>query len=121
MGIDRKVIHQKFNGHCAYCGHVLQDETGKYMQVDHVEPLVRDWFKGGKPIDKKKDIEKNMFPACPKCNNYKHSMSLESFRNEVKLSPERLKVHAAYNNAVRFGMIEFKEWDGLFYFEKHIK
>lgn len=34
-----------------------------------------------------------------------------------KLSNERLKVYAAYNNALRFGLIEIKEWDGL-YFER---
>lgn len=118
MKVDRKKIHQKFGGKCAYCGCDLKDESGKYMQIDHVSPLIRDWWKGGKPIDSKKDIEFNMFPSCPKCNNYKHSMKLESFREQVRLSNERLKVYAAYNNALRFGLIEIKEWDGLFYFER---
>jgi 5-methylcytosine-specific restriction endonuclease McrA len=118
MKHDRTKIHQKFNGHCAYCGTILKDESGKYMQIDHVNPLIRNLLNGGKQIDKSKDIEKNMFPSCPKCNNYKHSMTLESFREQIKLSEERLKVYAAYNNAIRFGLIEFKEWDGLFYFER---
>lgn len=118
MKPDRKKVHQKFGGKCAYCGVTLINESGKFMQIDHVEPIVRDWWKGGIVHKPENDSESNMFPSCPKCNNYKHSMSLEAFREQIRLSHERLTVYAAYNNALRFGIIELNKWDGLFYFEK---
>lgn len=117
MKVDRKKIHGLFGGRCAYCGCILLTETGKHMQVDHVLPVDRHIWSGRiqKP---ERDTEDNLFPSCPKCNNYKHSMSVEEFRNNIKLSLQRLTVYAAYNNALRYGLVEEKQWDGLFYFEK---
>ena len=63
----------------------------------------------------------NIYPACPKCKNLKSSLSLESFRNTIKYTIRQLERNATYQRAVRFGMIEVLEWDGLFYFEKHEK
>lgn len=106
-----------FGGHCAYCGVELKDYSGKYMQIDHIEPIVRNWWNGtcNKPQNERED---NYFPSCPKCNHYKHSMSVEAFRENIKLSLERLRAYAAYNNAVRYGIVEEKQWDGVFYFER---
>lgn len=128
MKIDRKKIHKMFGGKCAYCGSDLRDESGKYMHIDHIEPILRNppksqwkehWGEYKQCVKPEKDIESLMFPSCPKCNNYKGSMSIELFRENIKLSNERLKVYAAYNNALRFGLVKEIEWDGLFWFEKY--
>lgn len=119
MKIDRKKIHQMFGGKCAYCGTDLIDESGKYMQVDHVKALRRNWYGNGS-LNPENHNEENLFPSCPKCNNYKGSQDIEGFRFWVKNTPKVLEKLTPYRNAVRFGMIKVKKWDGLFYFEKYI-
>jgi len=118
MAKDRRKIFEMFDGHCAYCGIELKDESGKYMHIDHIEPIIRNWNSTTcrRPQNERDD---NYFPSCPKCNSYKHSMSVETFRKNIKLSLKRMRVHAAYNNAVRYGMIQESKWDGLFYFERY--
>jgi 5-methylcytosine-specific restriction endonuclease McrA len=106
-----------FDGHCAYCGCTLKDESGKYMHIDHIEPLRRHWFMKG-CLNPENETEVNLFPSCPQCNRYKGTMFIDQFRSEVKQALKRLEKSASYRNALRFGMIEIKEWDGVFYFEK---
>lgn len=117
MKVDRNKIHQKFGGRCAYCGEVLPDSSGKFMHIDHVEPLVRNWGSND-CLFPENDNENNLFPTCIRCNRYKSSLPIESFRYWLKNTPKVLLKNTAFNNAVRYGMIEVKEWDGLFYFEK---
>lgn len=128
MKINRKKIHQKFRGRCAYCGNILKDETGKYMHVDHLKPIERNppkskWephWSEYRPCERpENNNEENMVPSCPKCNIIKTSMSIESFRNMIKDTIYQLERSATYQRAIRFGMIEIKQWDGLFYFEKY--
>lgn len=64
MKIDRVKIHEKFGGHCAYCGKAI---TVKDMQVDHYWPQFLAHFQA--PLDNNR-IE-NLMPACRKCNNFK--------------------------------------------------
>ena len=118
MKPDRKSIYNLFDGHCAYCGCELENESGKYMQIDHVNPLRRNWYdKDNSCLNPENEKEDNPFPACPRCNNYKGSMTVELFRSEIKRCIGRLEKNASYRNALRFGMIEVKEWDGVFYYE----
>ena len=119
MKPNRKKIHQKFGGKCAYCGTILEDESGKFMQVDHVKPIRRHYKTGKAKKPANENIE-NMFPSCPRCNNYKHTMNIDKFREEIKLAISRLEKNASFRNASRYGMIEIKEWDGIFWFEKFI-
>jgi 5-methylcytosine-specific restriction endonuclease McrA len=120
MKINRKNIWLMFDKRCAYCGCLLLNESGKYMQIDHVTPIYRDWSNFGIPIKPENDLVK--YPACPKCNNYKSTMSVETFRKELQKIPERLfDQNATYRNALRFRMIEVKLWDGIFWFEKYQK
>jgi hypothetical protein len=65
--------------------------------------------------------ENNIFPSCPQCNNYKHSMTVEEFRDQIRFSIVRLYNSASYRNAIRFGLVKEQNWDGKFYFEKVIK
>jgi len=79
------------------------------MQVDHV--IAR--YNGGS------DDLSNLLPACPSCNNYKHSMDLERFRQFMKEIHKRI-----HNNittvriAERYGVVKVEPFDGVFYFEK---
>jgi 5-methylcytosine-specific restriction endonuclease McrA len=117
MKPNRKAIYDMFDGHCAYCGCKLENESGKFMQIDHIEPLRRNWWTKG-CLHPENETEVNLFPSCPRCNLYKGSMNIETFRREVKQALKRLEKSASYRNALRFGMIEVKEWDGIFYYEK---
>ena len=40
---DREIIKNKFGGKCAYTGTELKED----WQVDHVKPVVRNWFSKG--------------------------------------------------------------------------
>ena len=103
---ERKRIYEKLDGRCAYCGcEILLKE----MQVDHMKPLAN----GGE------DMESNMFPACRSCNHRKGTESLESFRDSVERFIKVLERDSVtYRNAVRFGLVEPKPQEIIFYFEK---
>ena len=68
---ERTEIHNKYDGHCAYCG--CEIDFSK-MQVDHAKPLRI----GGT------DTMDNMMPACRSCNSYKTTLDVEGFRNYEK-------------------------------------
>ena len=76
---EREAVRQKFDGLCAYCGEPLADR----WHADHVEPVVRGaWI--GRPTEKpERHRVDNMFPACPRCNISKGSMSLEVWRGWI--------------------------------------
>ena len=118
---NRKLIHDKFNGKCSYCG---CDITINQMQIDHLVPLRRkDSDEQLQKMGKKRgtdDVE-NLMPSCPSCNHYKSTFSLEEFREQLMLLRERLnKQHKIYAISKRYGLIEEKENKVEFYFEKHI-
>lgn len=110
-----------FNKKCAYCGCELKTTAGVHMHVDHVKPVVRNVFAKNIMISSVNHTEDNLFPSCPRCNNYKSTMSIETFRKEVMETLRKLEKYTLYNNAIRFGIIETKQWDGQFYFEKCFK
>ena len=112
MKIDRKKIHEKYSGHCAYCG---KEITFKQMQVDHVEPQ---WTRHKDPT--KVDSETNLMPSCRSCNHYKRSDNLEQFRQKMLTLHQRAASHYIGKVAVDFGILTVKPFDGVFYFEKHL-
>ena len=106
---QRIKVYEKYNGHCAYCGKVIEY---KDMQVDHIVPQRA--F-----VDKKEaDQYKNLNPSCRRCNHYKRARSIERYRELI------LKVHTKIREmylckvAEDYGIITVKTWDGVFYFEK---
>lgn len=102
----RHKIHEKYGGRCAYCGQPIEY---KEMQVDHMVPLHR----GGK------DSEDNYLPACRTCNYYKHTLTIENFRKEIRLITQRLRNWVfGYRMALKYGLISENEGDVQFYFEK---
>ena len=68
----RQNVYNKYNGHCAYCGCMIQYDE---MQVDHFAPV---HFFG----DNIKDD--NLMPACQACNKYKSSKTITAFRKTLK-------------------------------------
>jgi 5-methylcytosine-specific restriction endonuclease McrA len=89
--INREEIYNKCNGHCAYCGVEI---TIKQMQVDHIEPHWRTLTETQAQKSKIKkgshEIE-NLNPSCSRCNKWKSTYSLESFRNVIETSLVRLE------------------------------
>ncbi len=74
----RKKLLERYNGHCAYCGCVLTEET---MTVDHFIPRSK---LHGRP---NRDKLNNFVPACRVCNHVKSNQGMKQmrmyFRNTV--------------------------------------
>lgn len=74
----RKKLLKRYNGHCAYCGCELTEET---MTVDHFIPRSK---LHGKPD---RDKINNFVPACRVCNHVKSNQGMKQmrmyFRNTV--------------------------------------
>jgi 5-methylcytosine-specific restriction endonuclease McrA len=110
----RLKVYQKYNSRCAYCGKALEF---KDMQVDHIKP--RRYFL---LTDKKiADHTENLNPSCGRCNHYKRSASVETFRRMLKTLHNRVRQQYICKVAEDYGIIEVKEWNGKFYFEKFEK
>lgn len=103
---ERYQIYAKYGGRCAYCG---QPITYKKMQVEHREPLAL----GGE------DSMGNYMPSCNTCNHYKHTLTVEKFREQIGLLTERLREQVyIYKLALRHGRITENKTPVKFYFEK---
>ena len=122
---ERQAIFEKFDGHCAYCGCLLQQG----WHADHIKPIRRK-FKYDRSKQKlvhtgecrhpKRECVDNYFPACASCNINKHSMSIEDFRKLVSgfiTSLNRDSVQ--YRVAKRYGLLEEIEKPVIFYFERY--
>lgn len=118
----RELVWVKYDKHCAYCGKEIEY---KQMQVDHIEAHWHSYTedqcakyglkKGSNEID-------NLNPACARCNKWKDTMSIETFRNEIQQQLIRLKRDSSnYRLALDFGMIKENNEPIVFYFEKHNK
>ncbi len=64
----RMAVWEKTDGHCVYCGERMNPFAR--FHVDHVNPIAL----GGD------DEIENLVPACQRCNNEKHALPLEVFR-----------------------------------------
>ena len=116
----RKIIFDKYNGHCAYCGCDISYDN---FSVDHIKPIFRGYtntviesygiIRGDESID-------NYNPCCKSCNSSKSTYTLEKWRNEISLKLDRCKIDcSSYALLLRFGMIEEKNRPVVFYFEKY--
>jgi len=105
MKLDRQLIIEKYDYHCAYCGCEI---TLKTMQVDHKTSI---------HIGGTNDIE-NLMPACRLCNHYKRAETLETFRGYIVDMLRKLEKVYIFRVSEKYGMINWKKWDGLFYFER---
>lgn len=113
MKPNRQQVHSKYNGHCAYCGIPIEI---KDMQVDH---LIPQWLVSITNYDEIHCHENHM-PSCRSCNNYKSGNPLESFRNAVANQITVLRRdRPTFRLAERFGLIECKPKEIVFYFETY--
>jgi 5-methylcytosine-specific restriction endonuclease McrA len=115
----RKAVYNKFGGHCAYCGKEIKF---KDMQIDHLEPKANTRAIGkdleGNYIYPNVDRFENLMPSCRRCNHYKRAETLEHFRIMIKTIHKRITNFYIAKVALDFGIIEYHEWDGIFYFER---
>ena len=102
---DRLLVWNKYNCKCAYCGN---DLDYKKMQVDHIHPK----DKGGED-----DID-NYNPSCREDNFYKSTFTIDEFRERLMTIQDRIKKPFIVRLALKYGIISFKPFDGVFYFEK---
>ena len=100
----RQRVFDKFNGHCAYCGCEL---TIYKMQID--------FYLYGKKTD---NSFENLMPSCNLCFPYKGNMDIEWVRSQLENLINSCRLHYPYLLAERYGMVEEKQWDGKFYFER---
>lgn len=111
----RENIYNQYNGHCAYCGCELK----KGWHIDHLKPIKRNNINCDNPENDNID---NLMPSCAKCNINKHQMTLEQFRSSIKKFIESLnKYSVQYQMAKKYGLIEEKNIEVKFYFEKFIE
>lgn len=132
MKIDRQAVHDKYDGHCAYCGKKLEY---KQMQVDHIVPRdMKDFVSKLEKVSEKEYLKyyanseykyarkgldniMNLNPSCRRCNHYKRASTLERFRRSIKTLNERLQKFYIFKVALDFGIVEVRNWTGTFYFE----
>mgnify|MGYP003457139246 FL=1 len=127
----RERIYNKFNGLCAYSGTPLEDD----WQIEHIKPVVR-CLKTNKVTAIENDNEDNLVPVQKLINHYKHSISLDEFRNwllgdlHLRLAklPKKTKSiktqkRIEYLNKIAgyFGITPHKPFSKVFYFEQLIK
>jgi len=122
---ERICVHNKFDGHCAYCGEKI---TVKQMQVDHIVPQydfiwhiknkirVPDFLSHLTEADC--DHIDNKFPTCRICNKWKATFDLETFRWELMSQPDRARARSAnYRMSLRYRQIKETRHPVVFYFE----
>jgi 5-methylcytosine-specific restriction endonuclease McrA len=121
MKINRQVIYNKCNGHCAYCG---KEITIKQMQIDHIEPH---WHTMTEQEAQRFNIKKgshemnNLNPSCARCNKWKSTYSLEQFRGVVQRSIDRMERDTPnFRLAKDYGLITITNQPVVFYFERTI-
>ncbi len=89
MYISRKTrdeVKMKYGGKCAYSGTELLPD----WQVDHVEPVRRNWWMPGSALQEDNHNTQNMIPSQKIINHYKHSMSFNEFREFMMTFHERI-------------------------------
>ncbi|QBQ41098.1 HNH endonuclease [Sphingobacterium psychroaquaticum] len=106
-------LYNKYEGRCAYCGVELPER----WHADHIEPIVRDWVKGGCERPENNRLE-NLNPSCPSCNIIKNSLSLESFRQVIAgFIPSLNRDSTQYKFAKRYSLLEERDVEVRFWFE----
>ena len=108
----RKLVHNKYSGHCAYCGKGIPIEK---MQVDHIIPIRR-----GMMTPPELDDLSNINPACGVCNRWKTVYSIEECRIEIAAQTDRIKRDSAgYRMAFLYKQVVVTGAPVIFYFEMH--
>jgi len=122
MKINRQEVYNKCLGHCAYCG---KEITIKEMQVDHIQPhwhtLTEQQAIKAKVTKGSHDID-NLNPSCSRCNKWKSTYSLETFRDIIQKSIDRLERDTPnFRLAKDYNLLNVTENKVIFYFENKNK
>lgn len=107
----RKIVFDKYDGHCAYCGCrlVITD-----MQIDHINSKYRSKISGNE-VD---NSISNYNPSCRMCNFYKGVSNIEEFRYKLQsILQNSISKPFQFRMGQKYGMVSVNEWDGVFYFE----
>lgn len=108
----RQAVFDRYRGHCAYCG--CKFTSIREMQIDHIKSRLVSRFRG-EPVD---DSIANLMPACRQCNFYKSAKGIEGFRKALRDTLSRTcRQSFQVRLAMKYGMLEYKDWNGEFYFE----
>lgn len=68
------------------------------------------------------DEIENMFPSCPRCNLWKKTFDIETFRQEIGKQVERLRRDSSqFRMAEDYGLISENSSEVEFYFEQRMK
>lgn len=149
---QRIAAYEKYNGHCAYCGEEIPYEKMQVDHIRpavdlrlskqyarHARRMGEKTNRGIYYMDiaermkkrvikefgnlKNVDAPENLLPACFECNNYKHAMELEHFREFMKTLHLRMKYKSRMKLELfrKYRVSEGIPWDGKFYFEKEKK
>lgn len=111
----RIALYEKYNHKCAYCGCNLEY---KDMQVDHVKSVYANTDFKQAMTEEEMYCEENLISACRQCNFYKSTMTLEDFRKRIRITMmNNLRKDFGYRLALKYGLIEEKPKDIVFYFE----
>ena len=124
---NRELVKNMFDGKCAYSGTELLSD----WQVDHVNPVRRNWLLNNSALFEENHTLENMLPSQRIINHYKHSMDLEQFRDfmkdfHIRISklPKNPKIEKSIKRKVYmlkvarlFGITTNKAFSGRFYFE----
>lgn len=111
----RLKLYDKYNHRCAYCGCDLEY---KDMQVDHVKSVYTNLDLRETMTEEEMYDEENFMPACRQCNFYKSTMTVENFRKRLQTTMmNNLRKDFRYRLAVKYGLVEEKTKNIVFYFE----
>jgi len=93
----------------------------KEMQIDHVIPIYRnhsDSELSVMNVIRGTNDFNNLMPSCKSCNNYKKTLTVEKFRNEMQKQVQRLIDYSVnYKFAKKFGLVVETNNPVVFYFE----
>jgi 5-methylcytosine-specific restriction endonuclease McrA len=101
-------VYNKFNQCCAYCGNYIEYDD---MKIDHFLPQKS----GGT------DDISNLMPCCEICNHYKDSHNIHKFKIMMKNIKKKIEKLYIVKVAMRFGLIDIKEFKGFFYEKKDLR
>lgn len=108
----RKKVHQKYGGHCAYCGGEI---TIKQMHVDHKKPIFRGHHGVNPDLRGTEEID-NLMPACKPCNLWKSTMTIDEFRQVIAAQIERLRLRSAnFRMAERYQLVSVIDAPVIFF------
>lgn len=112
----RRLIYEKYDGCCAYCGCEIDL---KDMQADHIKSVYANSDIHKDMTDEELYDLDNLLPACRQCNFYKSTFDLETFRKRLTdTMMKNLQKEFSYRLALKYGLIEEHIAPVKFYFEE---